>query len=235
MAANLHTYQGNQQLARALSRKIAACIQVAISERNKANIAVSGGRSPVLMFQMLCQENIAWNKVNLTLVDERWVDAAHPSANAGLVKAHLLQDKAATANWYSLKTEHARPQDAVPELEQKLRYLLPFDVIVLGMGEDGHTASFFPDAAMLSAALYPQENQLCAAIESNTAGYPRMTMTLPTIMTARQIFVQLVGIKKQAILKRAMVNGEINELPIRSVLQQDVVPVDIYYGTGDEL
>lgn len=234
MFANLHTYQSNRRLAQALSRKIAACIQTAVSRRNRANIAVSGGSTPVIMFQMLCRENIAWDKVNLTLVDERWVEAAHPDANARLVKQHLLQDKAAVANWYSLKTEHARPQDALSELERKLRPLLPFDVIILGMGDDGHTASFFPDAAALPAALYPKENQLFAAIESTTAGHSRITMTLPTIMTARQIFVHLTGTKKHATLERAMVNGETNELPIRAILHQDLVPVDVYYGTSDK-
>ena len=230
MPTQLHSYTDGDQLADELSRAIAEGLQNAIRKNTLASLAVSGGTTPLAMFQMLSKINIPWQQVRVTLVDERWLNDTHPDANARLVKAHLLQNKAAAAQWFSLKTEHEHPTAAIDDLNHRLSPLLPFDVVILGMGADGHTASFFPDAKALQQALSPAENQLCAAIESPTANYPRITIVLPLILQARQVFLHIIGEKKRAVLDSAMQAGEVSELPVRAVLHQDIVPVDIYYA-----
>lgn len=230
MPEHFHTYDDGHKLAADLSQDIANRLRDAIDKSGKASMAVSGGTTPRTMFQSLSRQDIQWHQVSLTLVDERWVGHDHADANARLVSEHLLQNCAASANWVGLKTEHEVPSAALALLSGILEPLLPFDVVVLGMGEDGHTASFFPDAEDLSKAVAPEQGELLAAIESPTASYPRITLTLPVILAAAQIFVHISGDKKAAVLERAMLSECADKLPISAVFHQDRAPVTVYYN-----
>lgn len=230
MPAHLHTCPDSDELATTLSGQVISCLQAGLDTRGKASLAVSGGSTPVPLFRQLCQTPLAWDKVQITLVDERWLPPDHPDSNANLVKTHLLRHQAARAQWLPLKTDHDTADAALEQTQQMLKALLPFDAVVLGMGKDGHTASFFPDAENLSDALCPTGDRLCAAIESPGSQYPRMTLTLPAVLRSKQIFVHVAGLDKHTTLEQAIKPGAVNELPIRAVLQQNTVPVDIYYS-----
>ena len=229
MSGILHTYEKQDELTARLSEKIAARLTDGIEIKGAASLAVSGGSTPVPLFERLCQIPLPWEKVRITLVDERWLPPTDTDSNARLVKTHLLQSQAKTAQWLPLKTEHASADEGMAQIDKALQPLLPFDAVVLGMGKDGHTASFFPDAADLRQSLSPPKGQLCAAIESPSSQYPRITLTLPAILHSQQIFVHITGADKKATLDRARQAGAIDELPIRAVLHQNTVPVDIYY------
>ncbi|MGI9345217.1 MAG: 6-phosphogluconolactonase [Gammaproteobacteria bacterium] len=232
MSSHLHSFEDENELTSALSVRIADQLQTALQTRGTATLAVSGGSTPVPLFKKLRQISLPWEKVHITLVDERWVPPDHADSNERLVKMHLLQDRAQKAQWLSLKSEHSRIEPIVIEaLNRKLAPMLPFDALVLGMGKDGHTASFFPDAPHpdLQQALSPAENQWCMAIASPTSQYPRMTLTLPAILQSQQIYVHIQGDDKKAVLDRAMADGAIEELPIRAILRQNSAPVAIYY------
>tara|TARA_R100001377_G_scaffold10038_1_gene5109 strand:+ start:1844 stop:2545 length:702 start_codon:yes stop_codon:yes gene_type:complete len=229
----LHQYTANDELVQSLAQRITQDLLNAIDERGRASLAVSGGSTPVSLFRALASIDIPWSKVVITLVDERWVPQTHQDSNALLVHRHLLRDHAAKARFVGLKTEDENPFLAVAEVEAKLlREVFPLDVVVLGMGEDGHTASFFPKADGLSEALQ-SEQSICCGITPPNAPYPRMTLSLSALLGARQLFLHIIGAKKKRVLEAAIEPGPVTELPVRAVLNQAKVVMEIFYAEQD--
>lgn len=231
MAWDTKVFDSNDALVAGLAAEIVGILRSAVEHNGRAAMAVSGGSTPKPLFARLATVDLPWEQVTVTLVDERWVDEDHPDSNAKLVKDYLLQDKAASARFIPLKTDKAEPFGAEEQVAQRLRLIdLPFDIVILGMGSDGHTASFFPGANTLAQALAPAENFPCCAVHPPAAPHDRMTLTLPAVLSTRNLFLHLVGEEKWQVLERAMEGGTEKELPIRSVLHQDTVPLDIYYA-----
>jgi len=229
----LHQYTHNAELVETLAQRIVEALLDAIDERDRASLAVSGGSTPVSLFQALSGIDIPWSKVVVTLVDERWVAEDHPDSNAQLVRRHLLCGYAAKARFVGLKTDASDPALAITDVEAKLRSkVLPLDVVVLGMGEDGHTASFFPQAQGLSEAL-ESEQRICCSIIPPIAPHPRMTLSLSALLGARQLFLHFIGAKKRRIFEAAKEPGLVSELPVRAVLNQSEVVIEIFYAEQD--
>lgn len=133
-------------MAEHLAEDMSECLQSGIAKRSRACLAVSGGRTPEHIFPALANKALPWDRVTITLADERWVDPVHPDSNEGLTRRLLLQGSASKARFVGLKTSHENPFDGHAETETALATLdWPHDVIFLGMGEDGHIASLFPD------------------------------------------------------------------------------------------
>ncbi len=226
----LHRYTDNDALVIALAQRIIEALVDAIEARGRAAMAVSGGTTPVALFRALSVADIPWSKVVITLVDERWVPENHPDSNAQLVRRHLLRERAAKARFVGLKSETSDPFLAVFDVEARLRMkVLPLDVVVLGMGEDGHTASFFPSAEGLDEALHSSE-RVCCGIRPPSAAHARMTLSLATLLSARQLFLHIIGPNKKAILDVALTPGPVAGLPVRAVLHQSSVALEIYYA-----
>ena len=123
---------------------------------------------------------------------------------------------------------------AVAAVDKQLHeQLLPLDLAVLGMGEDGHTASFFKDAEGLEVALAPGTQTACCAVRPPRAPHARMTLTLNTLLASRRLLLHVVGVSKLAVLQVAMQPGPINLLPVRAVLHQRQRPLEIYYATRE--
>lgn len=231
MAWDSKTFDSNDALVAALSNAIATILRNSIEQNGHASMAVSGGSTPASLFARLAVADLPWQRVTVTLVDERWVEADHPDSNAKLVQDNLLQDKAAAASFVPLKTEDAEPFGAENEVAQRLRSIgLPFDIVILGMGADGHTASFFPGATTLAQALTMDQDSLCCAVRPPAAPHDRMTLTLPVILAAGHVFLHIVGDDKWQVLERAFEKGSHEELPVRAVLHQEKVLLDIYYA-----
>jgi 6-phosphogluconolactonase len=239
MSWQIHSFTSDSLLVEELAADISRHLQAAIDSRGQASLAVSGGRTPLLLFDRLSAAVIEWQKVTVTLVDERWVDEDHPDSNASLVKSCLLKGPAVRARFLGLKTPQADPFSAVDQVERALGSLpLPLDVVVLGMGLDGHTASFFPAARGVDQALDPATARLCSAVEPTTAPHPRITLTLPVILAARRLYLHIVGPGKKKVLDQATATGVPadtkvpgqRQLPIGTVLQQSPGAVQIYYA-----
>lgn len=218
-------------LAQKLAVDVAELLKKGIATRGKASIVVSGGSTPKPFFEALRrQRGIEWDKVYITLADDRWVDAPHPDSNEQLVKDHLLVKD---VHFISLKTKDVMPHQAIEKVQARISALpRPFDVVILGMGDDGHTASFFPGAPELQDALYPAEaGSLVAAITPPAyAPHLRMTLTLPAILNAERIIIHITSDKKRNVYNEALNDNQIETMPVRAVLRQSQTPVDVYWA-----
>jgi 6-phosphogluconolactonase len=226
-----HNFTDGHALATALAERVADRLRAGLLERDFALLAVSGGRTPLHFFDLLSRASLDWSRVQVTLVDERWVDENDPRSNARLVREHLLQHAAASAAFVPLYTGMATPEEGQPEASRRIHALpLPFDAVVLGMGPDGHTASFFPGGDQLAAALDPNLPTGVLPMRAPGAGEPRITLTLPTLLQTRHLFLHIEGQDKREVLAQARLGlGEAAHYPVRAVLARSPVPADVYW------
>lgn len=223
-------FADRQALAAALAETVAIELKSAIAERSEASIAVSGGSTPEQFFNALSQTDVDWGQVAVTLVDERWVPPDHERSNAALVAGTLLQNRAAAARFIPLYSDTARPEDAIPSILAALATVpMPFDVLVLGMGSDGHTASFFPGGDRLAEALDPDNRALLTAMNAPGAGEPRITFTLAPILASGLIALHIEGEEKHAVLEQALADGPVEDMPVRAVLRSGR-PVTVFWA-----
>ncbi|MCC2607269.1 6-phosphogluconolactonase [Planctobacterium marinum] len=211
-------YRNAEELTAHFAGKITAILDDAIQRKGQASILVSGGRTPLPLFKALSQSDIDWSKVVISLADERWVAAEDDASNEKLVRANLLQDKAASATFISMKTAHEDAADAVVELESRYAAMSwPVDVLILGMGEDGHTASLFPCSEQIQEGLKTEAKLL--AVQPTTAPHQRMSFSLSALLQSENIFLHLTGESKKAVIEQALAGDNALEMPIRAVIQ----------------
>ncbi|PCI60023.1 MAG: 6-phosphogluconolactonase [Kordiimonadales bacterium] len=206
--------------------EMVTAIQTAISERlltdlmrsGRASWAVSGGSTPAPLFEAMSETGLNWANVDVALVDERWVDVDHPRSNEAFVCRRLLRGRAEKANFTGMKTDHPTPAEGLAELNENYgALLLPFSSILLGMGPDGHTASFFPGAEGLDAALDPAGKDTCRALvarKSDVTGeeIERVSITAPAIMAAKHVALMITGQEKRHVLQAALTTDP--DLPV---------------------
>jgi 6-phosphogluconolactonase len=223
------------QLATELARDIATRLQAAISARGTAVLSVSGGKSPLALFEALRQQPIDWAQLHITLVDERYVPATHEASNALLVRTHLQQGPAARARLHAMVPQATLPLPPLATLVQDadadLRALGAADVMVLGMGTDGHTASLFPAAPGLAAALDPRSPLACASLALEpppaAAPYQRLTQTLAQILRSRHLVLPISGADKLVTLAQAL-HAPTDQLPVSHLLHQQHTPLALW-------
>ena len=219
------------ELAEALADRVAGALAIAITTRGQATLAVSGGTTPKAFFAALSRKPIAWDKVTVTLVDERMVPVSHERSNHRLTSLYLLQNRAAEAGFVPLYTSKGDAADVAQTASAVIDAMaLPFDVVVLGMGTDGHTASFFPGGTTLDAVTDPACARSVMAIDAPGAGEPRLTLTLPRIVEAGLLVLHIEGEQKKAVLAKALGAGPEAEMPVRAVLRHAKTPVEIYWA-----
>lgn len=227
MSPVCRTFNDRQQLADALAEAVAVNLKAGIAARGKASVALSGGTTPVAFFQALSRrDDVPWDKVTVTLVDERWVDETSDRSNARLVKQHLLQGRAAAATFVPLYQGGDTP-DAAKASAAQAAVPRPLDAAVLGMGNDGHTASFFPGGDTLNEALTAEGPVI--AIRAPGAGEPRVTLTLKQLLAARALYLHIEGEGKLETLRKAEAEGPIEDMPVRAILRETSTPLTIYW------
>lgn len=222
-----HDFATRAELASALAAEIARRLAATIAADGDATLAVSGGSTPGMLFDALSTCDIDWPLVVVTLVDERFVPDTSDRSNAALVRSRLLKNKAAAARFLPLYRDGKTPDECAEDAGKALAKHLP-DVVVLGMGNDGHTASFFPDAGELETLLDPKNEKLVAPVHAQSAGETRLTLTLPPITDAPFIALHIEGEEKAATLARALEDG--SQLPIRRVMDAARRPVEIFWA-----
>lgn len=228
LSYELHSFASRPDLATALSATIAGKLSQAITRRGVGFIAVSGGSTPALLFADLSKAAIDWKKVVVTLIDERLVPPDQPRSNAKLVADKLLQGPAAAATFVPLYHGTDDGAEAAKLARTALGTLpWPLDVAILGMGPDGHTASFFPDAPNVKDLLAADAADLVLPVESATAHEHRLTLTLGKIVEAGFLALHIEGPDKKGVLDRVLA-GE--KLPIGVAIAAAPRPVKIFWA-----
>ena len=210
-----------------LSHRIGQLLTQSIAENGCASIAVSGGRSPIGLFEELSKINLDWSKVELTLVDERWVNAENEDSNELLVRKHLIKNKATQVKFFPIKNSAKSAEEGQILHEQILQQVkLPFDVIILGMGDDGHTASLFPCCKELGQAMDPDSQQKCIVTKPKNDPYERISLTFSTISKVKNLILQMRGSSKLRTFELAMTLKDAKKMPIYAFTEQ---PLEIYW------
>ncbi|PCH46582.1 MAG: 6-phosphogluconolactonase [Hyphomicrobiales bacterium] len=223
-----HDFENCDELALHLAERVAQILKSSINLRGKAALAVSGGSTPKLLFQHLSKLELDWSKVTVTLVDERLVPADSERSNERMVRQLLLKNKASAANFIGLTFENPL---GIGTIESRVATIaMPFDAVILGMGNDGHTASYFPGGDLLNQAVSLLTKDLLCLIDAPGAGEPRITFTLPSLVGARNTFLHIEGDKKLQVLENALNEGEANDRPIRHILRHKDVVLAIYWS-----
>lgn len=224
-------FADQEVLCQELARQVCSALQEAIEKRGVASVVFSGGKTPVPLFAAIAKISIEWQKVFITLADERWIDAADSDSNENLVRKYLLKENAASAAFIGMKTAAATARQGEQVCMARLAAIpVPFEVVILGIGGDGHTASLFPGAKELSVALDMTSGRTCMGITAPGAIHERMTLTLPAILNCRHIIIHIVGQDKREVYEKALGDGPVNDMPVRAVLRQSCVPVTVFWA-----
>jgi 6-phosphogluconolactonase len=224
-------YPDPETLANRLATQVAAALRAAIDARALGSLVVSGGRSPIPFFQALRVQPLDWSRVCIALADERWVEPSDASSNEKLVRDHLLKDAAVAARFTGLKSAAPTPELAAAAAWESLSYIpRPFDVVVLGMGDDGHTASLFPHSPHLPRALDAAAAPGCIGMTSPTAPIARLSMNLSALLDSHRIVILITGEAKWRVYEASCAAGAIEDMPVRGVLRQRLTPVDVAWS-----
>ncbi|WP_341962266.1 6-phosphogluconolactonase [Pseudomonas sp. RC10] len=221
-------FDNPELLANALADHVAERLTAAIANNPHgiATLVVSGGKSPVAFFQALAQKPIEWSKVVISLADERWVPTEHADSNAGLLKRFLFQGPAEKAGFFSLYRPTQTLEEAAAATDEALKELPKIDVLILGMGDDGHTASLFPDSPNLPEALDLNGERRCLPMLAPSTPHQRLTMTRSLLASAATPILSVSGQAKLETLRTALAGDDLAEMPIRAFLNPSL---EIYW------
>lgn len=221
-----HQLSDAKALSTTLAADVAKRLRAAIATKGQACLVLSGGRSPVPFFEQLAVEALDWSKVTVSLADERWVPVEHADSNAGLLARHLFQGAATKARFIGLYRQAEQLDAAADSADQALAALPAIDVLVLGMGDDGHTASLFPGSPNLTAGLDRNNPRRCLPMLAPSVPHQRLSMTRSLLASAAFIALSVQGPGKLATLRAALAGTDLSEMPIRAFLHD---PLDIYW------
>ncbi len=194
----MQVFSDRTEVSEALADHIQSRLKEELAVKERVLFVASGGTSPVQCFDLLSGRDLAWERVTVSLSDERCVPADHPESNEKLVRDHMLRDKASETGFLS-------PED------DALAALMPAACTLLGMGEDGHFASLFPDSDQLEQGL--TSNSQAVRVVTPSSEFERISMTLPTLLNSKDIVLLVFGEKKKQVLQNSQ------GLPIEHLLK----------------
>lgn len=219
---DLHTYPDRDMLMMRLADRISADLKECLLTHDRATLCVPGGTTPGPVFDLLSAVDLDWGRVNVLLNDERWVPETSERSNTALLRRRLLTGRAVEARLIPLVTDNATPEEGLASLTEGLEGVLPISVLLLGMGEDMHTASLFAGADQLDLALSDEAPPL-VAMRAPGAPEARITLSAPVLRDAMKTHLLIVGPSKKDALERADKPGPVTEAPVRAVLGNAMV------------
>lgn len=222
-------FSEREQLELNLAEKCAQKLNAAVISRGKASIAVSGGSTPLGFFKALSQHALPWDKINVVLVDERLVDETHSDSNTKLVKVNLMQNYASRANFVDIKPTDIDNVEAVDRKIWQLTQLLPLDVAILGMGNDGHTASLFPCSDQIAKHMAMDAAPIIFS-QPKTAPHQRVSFSFASLIQSKSLFMQLFSSQKLEVLDNAIQQQDPLVMPVSAFLQDKDKEVEIFWA-----
>ena len=230
----LQEFSDAESAAATLAAAVEARLREGLARRGRASLVASGGSTPKRLYQILSGADLDWAKVTVVLADERWVDPGLPGSNETFLKTHLLTGRAGEADFIGLKTPAATAATGLGEIEQRVATApQPFDAVVLGMGADGHTLSWFPDAVGLDAAVNPAGARTAAvtARRSDVTGpfVERATLTLAALQKAKFCALLISGEDKRAVWRAAAGPGQVAAMPVRALMRDAGLDLQTYW------
>ncbi len=226
----LNQFEDRTALDTALAQKVAGILTAAVKEKGKASIAVSGGSTPKGFFQQLSSMDLPWEDITITLADERWVDIDDAASNTRLVHENLIQNKAVKAKFFHIKQGESLTPETLADLNLAAgTTILPLDVLILGMGEDGHTASLFPCSEEIHAALSRDSAPLLKVVPK-TAPHDRITFSYAYLQQSKNTFLHICGEGKKTVLDQALANDDALIMPIRAFLHHPSLQTQIFWA-----
>jgi 6-phosphogluconolactonase len=215
----------------ALKAALLSSIKQSIKAKDQCAIALAGGGTPQPLYRELSHCKLPWYKLTVTLTDERWVSTDHQDSNQNMITQCLLNQAGSELKFIPLKNNYASAIEGEAVCEASLStQIKQLDVVVLGMGDDGHFASIFPDTDNVSVLLDQSTQQKCMAV-SPPGKQARMSLTLSYLLTAKVIYLLITGDKKKQIIDDVMSNRySSQQYPVSILLNQQVCPVHIYWN-----
>jgi len=203
---------------------IEALLREALRTRGHASLMVSGGSSPKPLYERLSRAVLDWQNVTISLVDERWVESGEVGSNEDFIRKTLIQNKAKRAKFFGLKTANTTVKAGLADAEARFNNMAaPFDVCVMGMGSDAHTASWFPNSEGLREALSLSNDKILCAI--NAVGAPvagnhpnRISLTLRVVLDSHAILLFIPGEAKRAVFDAAPAKPLL-DAPVQALLR----------------
>jgi 6-phosphogluconolactonase len=222
---------GESEWAEAASAQIAGALRADLGRPGESWLLASGGTTPAPVYRALAAQVLDWSRVVVSLVDERDVEPDADGSNTRLVRETLLRDAATAARFEPLRGAHQSLRDALAQANARWRGVR-VGACVLGMGDDGHTASLFPGSVDLDAALASHEPYavLDASGCAVAGAYPhRISLTPAGLAQARARFLLIRGATKRAVFDDALQPGDVHELPIRAAIDLPGAPLHVHW------
>ncbi len=222
MTLRFHAFETRAELARDLAGRLLVDLSESLAKRPRASLALSGGQTPGRLLAELAGGPVTLHHCDLVAVDDRWVDPTSPRSNEALLRAALGHREEQEVRIWSLVTAAASPEEALASIRKRLEaFPFPLDACVLGMGNDGHTASLFPEGDRLAEGLDLQASGPCISMRAPAAPEPRMTLTLATIVSARHLYLHFEGQSKRALFEDLVMRDvDASRAPIVAVLRE---------------
>ena len=214
-------YPNRDLLVTDLANKLAGDLRDVLANQDRASLIVPGGSTPGVIFDVLCDANIDWASVDVMLSDERWVPETSERSNTKLLRKRLLVNRAAAARFVPLYLPYSEPEEALKELKQSCRNVLPISVLLLGMGTDMHTASLFPGADRLGEAL-DVDAPILLPMRAEGANEPRVTLTAPVLNGAVKKHLVIFGGEKRNAFEAAK-SSPVPDAPVRAIMNDLMV------------
>ena len=211
-----HAFPDRESLDQALAAYVVSRLQHGITERGTAHLVVSGGSTPIHLFSILADADVEWGRVVVLLADERWVQVDHEDSNERLVRQTLLTGKAKSAQFLSLLPSPDDEITNISGLSTLLRSLPRFDVVLLGMGEDSHTASLFPCSTALREGLTTEQGALIT--RPRNAPHQRVSMSKRRLQATEHGVIHIVGERKKTVFELAKKSEDETRYPISAFL-----------------
>ena len=236
MALTEHFFDNREALFESLTALCELTLEQACNDTGRATFMASGGSTPAPLYQALSQASLPWSQIDVALVDERWVEPQNPSSNQTFIEESLLQNKAAQAPYTVMKNAAATAKDGLAQTSANYGQLSsPWDVTILGMGGDGHTASIFPNCDGIEQVLDANSDELVQTIIANRSevtgdNLERITLSLAGLLKSRQLILLITGDAKRTVYQQALENTDHRKMPVSAILQQQQVPVHVFWA-----